>query len=524
MRTMGAYLLMLAVRMRGWRVHGSNWRWVDGVKRFAQMIEAAGIDVLDGRGEAEVVGVATDSRRIGPGGCFIAVRGTTVDRHAYIAAAADAGATAVVCEDPSNVPAGVAWVRVGDCRAATGAVAQAFHGWPARKLTLLGVTGTNGKTTFAYIVRHILRFAQRPTGMIGTICHDVGSRSIAAANTTPGPVELAELMAEMVGAGLTHAVMEVSSHALDQDRTAGLDFAAATFTNLTGDHIDYHKTSEAYLSAKAKLFQSLAPSAVAVLNRDDPAAARIAGMTAARVLGYSVEGPSDLHGRICRIDASGTAFDLIGPDGAARVHSNLVGRHNVSNCLAAAGAAMAVGAPFDTVVAALNEPIHVPGRCQRVRSAAPFEVLVDYAHTHDALDNALGALRPLAAGKLIVLFGCGGDRDRTKRSPMAAAVQRWADRIVLTQDNPRTEDPQQIIDDVMIGFDDGGRAKLTIQPDRRAAIAEALDAAEPTDVVVLAGKGHEDYQMIGSIKHHFDDVQIAEALLAQRYGPKEGSR
>jgi UDP-N-acetylmuramoyl-L-alanyl-D-glutamate--2,6-diaminopimelate ligase len=335
-------------------------------------------------------------------------------------------------------------------------------------------------------------------------------------------------MADMVAAGATHMVMEVSSHALSQHRTAGLNFAVAAFTNLSGDHLDYHGTMEQYLAAKRVLFEGLGGEAVAVLNRDDAASASLAGATKGKVVWYGIyqeggarKGTSvtDLIGRIERIDSTGTRFDLIWKGQAEKVRSGLIGRHNVSNCLAAAATCLSLGLELDVVAEALSQPIQVPGRFQRVPSAAPFEVLVDYAHTDDALDNALGALRPLTKGKLIALFGCGGDRDRTKRPRMARIAQKWADRIVLTSDNPRTEDPQRIIDEILAGFDASGRAKLQVQPDRRCALALALEQAGEGDVVVLAGKGHEDYQILGTQKVHFDDAEIAAAWLAERFGP-----
>jgi len=487
--------------------------------RFEELVEAAELSVLEISGSAQISHVTADSRAVTAGSCFIAVRGPQADGHDYIADAAGAGAAAIVCEDVSNIPGGPAWVRVPDTRRAAGPVAQALLGWPARKLTLLGVTGTKGKTTVSYLVRHILAYCGRPTGMIGTVCYDTGGRSVEASNTTPGSVQLASLMAEMVDAGLASTAMEVSSHALDQHRTAGLDFAAAAFTNLTGDHLDYHGTPERYLEAKSRLFTGLTGDATAVLNRNDPACKDIAAWTAAEPLWYGVEADADLSAGVRRIDASGSRFSLTWRGRTVEVSCGLVGRHNVSNCLAAAGMCLAVGAGLDDVAAALARPIAVPGRLQRVPSAAPFGVVVDYAHTDDALDNALAALRPMTDGKLIVLFGCGGDRDRTKRPRMARVAAARADRIVLTQDNPRTEDPQQILDDILAGFDETARGKLTVQPDRRAAIEEAIAAAEAADMVVLAGKGHETYQLIGTTKHHFDDAEVAAAALAERFGP-----
>jgi len=487
--------------------------------RLGQLLDSAGVQPLAQVGSAEVREVVADSRRAGPGACFVAIRGPSADGHDYIAAAVDAGAAAVVCEDPSAVPDGVAFARVANAAAAAGPIAQAARGWPARKLILLGVTGTKGKTTFAYLTRHILRAAGYATAVVGTIGYEFGRRSLPAGNTTPGAIDLAELTAEMVAAGTTHLVMEVSSHALDQHRIDGLDFAAAAFTNLSGDHMDYHHTAEAYLAAKRRLFEGLSADATAVVSLEDEAGGEMARATAAQVLWYGFSPMADLRARIDRIDAAGTGFDLIWQDRAARVDSALIGRHNVLNSLAAAGVCLRQGISLEAVAAALSRPITVPGRFQRVPTAGPFDVLVDYAHTDDALDNALGALQPLTKGRLIVLFGCGGDRDRTKRPRMAAVAEARADRIFVTSDNPRTEDPGRIIDDILAGFSPAAGGKVTVEPDRRVAIGLALAAAEAGDLVVLAGKGHETYQVIGTAHRHFDDLETAAGMLTERYGP-----
>ena len=491
--------------------------------QFSRLLSAAGVTVLAQRGEAEVTAVAVDSRRVGPGTCFVAVRGPQADGHAYIPAAVAAGAAAIVCQDDAGVPAGMPCATLACTASGVGPIAQAFCGWPARALRLVGVTGTKGKTTFTYLVRHILAQAGIEAGLIGTIAHEYAGRRIPAGNTTPGPTALAEMMADMVAAGLTHAVMEISSHALHQHRTAGLDFAAAAFTNLTGDHLDYHQTPEAYLQAKRMLFTGLSPSATAVINRDDPAWSQLAQCTAAQVRLYAVEPAAgvaaDLTARHVEVGPKGTRFKLGAAGRSAAVMTNLIGRHNVSNCLAAAGACLALGLKLEAIAAALGRPVQVPGRCQRVDGPADFDVFVDYAHTDDALANTLSALRPLTAGRLIVLFGCGGDRDRTKRPRMARAAERLADRIVLTQDNPRTEPPEQILQDILAGLpaDAAASGKVTVEPDRRAAIQLAIGEARPGDVVVLAGKGHESYQIIGTRKHHFDDVEVAAECLRQRF-------
>jgi len=488
--------------------------------QLSELLNAAGVNVSALQGDAPVASLTADSRRAGPGSCFVAVRGPVVDGHDYIPAALAAGASSVVCDAAYDGPLPAAAARVPDTRLAVGPLAQARLGWPARRLMLLAVTGTNGKTTVAWLVRHVLGACGRATGMIGTIGHDVGGATVEAANTTPGPVELADLTARMARAGCTAAVMEVSSHALDQHRTGGLAFAAAAFTNLSGDHLDYHGSLERYARAKARLFAELAPTATAVLNRDDAAFETMAAPTAAHIVSYGLGGRTraDLTARIATTDATGSRFELCHDGRSATVRTNLIGRHNIANLLAATGLCLAAGEPLDAIADALSRPLAVPGRLQAVPTGGPFQVVVDYAHTDDAIANALDALRPVTAGRLIVLFGCGGDRDRTKRPRVARAVAERADRIVLTQDNPRTEDPRRILDDILAGFDDESRAKLRIEPDRREAIRLAIDAAAPGDVVVLAGKGHETYQVVGTTKHPFDDVQVAREVLAARAG------
>ncbi|MFW6146579.1 MAG: UDP-N-acetylmuramoyl-L-alanyl-D-glutamate--2,6-diaminopimelate ligase [Planctomycetota bacterium] len=488
--------------------------------QLSELLNAAGVNASAREGDAPVAHLAADSRRVGPGSCFVAIRGPVADGHDYIPAAVAAGASSVVCNEAYDGPLPAAVARVADTRRAVGPLAQALARWPARHLMLLAVTGTNGKTTVAHLVRHVLGARRRRTGMIGTIGHDVGGATLEAGNTTPGPVDLADLMARMVRSGCTAAVIEVSSHALDQRRTSGLDFAAAAFTNLTGDHLDYHGTLERYAEAKARLFADLKPTATAVLNRDDPAFATMAAPTAARVVsyGFGVDAPADLVARIETIGATGSRFDLLHDGRAVPVRTNLIGRHNIANMLAATGLCLAAGEALDAIAEALSRPIAVPGRLQTVATGGPFQVVVDYAHTDDAIANALDALRPVTEGRLIVVFGCGGDRDRTKRPRVARAVARRADRIVLTQDNPRTENPQRILDDILAGFDAAARAKLLVEPDRRAAIRLAIESAGAGDVVVLAGKGHETYQVVGTTRHPFDDVQVVREILARRAG------
>jgi UDP-N-acetylmuramoyl-L-alanyl-D-glutamate--2,6-diaminopimelate ligase len=442
-----------------------------------------------------------------------------VDGHAFIASAVAAGASAVVCEDALAVPAGVPCAVLRDTARALGPLAQAMLDWPARKLVNIGVTGTKGKSTITYLVRAMLAAAAHKAALVGTISYETGSRSIVANNTTPGPVELASMMAEMLSAGNTHLVMEVSSHALDQGRVAGVDYAAAVFTNLTGEHLDYHKTMDRYLAAKRILFENLKPSAVAVINADDPAGAAMAAAArkaGAKVIMYGIDNPCDLRGRIEHSSEKGTDLVIDREGRETNVFLPLIGRHNVYNALAAAGACAGLGVDWAVITRQLSETVRVPGRLERVPVAAPYEVFVDYAHTDDAMKNVLSAVRPMTRGKLIALFGCGGDRDPYKRPRMARVAEELADLVVITSDNPRTEKPEAIIEQIIAGLSPQGRFKVRVEPNRRAAIRLAISLAEGGDVIVLAGKGHEDYQIIGKQKLHFDDVEEAAAAMQER--------
>ena len=485
--------------------------------RFSNLLDQAGLGAATRKGDAEVIDVVADSRRCRAGSCFVAVRGNAADGHGFIKAAVAAGAVAVVCEDASSVPPDVATAIVGDTRLAVARLAQASHGWPARKLTCIAVTGTNGKSTVAHLVREILRAAGLSPALLGTISYETGKRSLAAVNTTPDPVILAELMDEMVADGREHLVMEISSHALDQRRTEGLEFRAAIFTNLSGDHLDYHGTMEAYARAKRKLFAGLAPDALAVINRDDPAGELMASASPAPVCWYGLSPAADIWATIDRIDADGTEFTIVRGEQRMAVRTPLIGRHNIYNCLAAAGAcSQGLHLPMETVARTLGTVRNVPGRLQRVEVDAPFSVFVDYAHTDDALVNVMTALRPVTKNKLTVVFGCGGDRDRTKRPRMAAAAENYADQVIITSDNPRSEDPAAIIEEIRAGLSTAGAGKALVECDRATALALAIEGAQPGDVVLIAGKGHENYQVIGAERIHFDDIEVAADVMRRR--------
>ena len=471
--------------------------------------------------EIEITGVQEDSRQVRHGELFVSRKSfgprAAADLKTFIADAKLRGAAAVITSEKIT-GIGLPQIVIGD-PSPSSMLANIFHGRPSGKVAVLGVTGTNGKTTTAYLIRHLLKSHQHRCGMVGTVQIDDGKQTVEASMTTPDAITLAGLIASMRDKGCRGCAMEVSSHALDQDRAAGIRFAGAGFTNLTGDHLDYHQTMEAYAAAKAKLFTSLDPEAVAVINADDPFADRMIQDCPARLIRFSMiktvtgKTPADYRARDISVNASGTTFTLHTPDGRAEVQMSLIGRHNIENALCAAAL---VGETFhysvQQLAAALKNAAGAPGRLQPVRCGQPFAVLVDYAHTDDALENVLTALRSVAKGKLRVLFGCGGDRDRTKRPRMAKIANKLADVVYLTSDNPRTEEPEAILKDVAAGFPASNRCVLQ-DVDRRTAIEKILSDAEPDDVVLIAGKGHEDYQIIGTTKHHFDDVEECTRVL-----------
>ena len=470
---------------------------------------------LLGSGDVEVLRAMHDSRRVRPGDLFVAMSGGKADGHEFVQTALEAGAVAAVVEHPVDLPAHPPLLVVPDARVALALAAHALCGNPTERLTVCGVTGTNGKTTTTYLTRSILEAAGRPTGIIGTIGCVIGERMIPSPMTTPDADDLAAYFAEMVESGLAAAVMEVSSHALHQRRTAGIRFRVAAFTNLTPEHLDYHKTMEEYRDAKGLLFAGLEASAAAVLNADDVAARAFRASTRATVLTYGLKKPADVTAEDIRADVHGSTFTLVTPRGRAEVRTPLLGVHNIYNCLTAAAVAEAMGIPLETIVAGLLNLKTVRGRLEAVPTTRPFAVLVDYAHKTDALQHALSTVRELVRGKgrLIVVFGCGGDRDRFKRPAMAKVAEELADRVFVTTDNPRSEKPEDIAAEIVAGFRSMG--KVTIDLDRRAAIGLALAEARAGDVVIIAGKGHETYQIVGDVTKHFDDREEAAAVLRE---------
>jgi UDP-N-acetylmuramoyl-L-alanyl-D-glutamate--2,6-diaminopimelate ligase len=469
----------------------------------------------------EITGVEEDSRKIRTGNLFVARPGTKTDGGKFAADALARGAVAMVAQRGVE-EAGSATpptVFVADAAAAVARLAHLFYGEPTRQVKLLAVTGTNGKTTSAYLIRHLLNSAGRRCGMIGTVEIDDGQSVVEASMTTPGAVETAAWLAKMREHGCGACALEASSHALDQQRLAGARVAGAAFTNLTGDHLDYHKTMEQYAAAKAKLFEMLDDDAPAVVNADDAFSQRMVRDCRGRVIRFGFEPGADYRARDLLVTAKGSKFTLVTPDGEANVDMRLIGRHNIENALTAAAlVGETFGLSVHQLAAGLKSASGAPGRLSAVPGNHPFAVLVDYAHTDDALENVLSALRPLCRkGKLRVLFGCGGDRDRTKRPRMARTAQKYADAVYVTSDNPRTEAPEAIIEEILGGFSqekaEEMQKQIVVEVDRRKAIERILSDAHAGDIVLLAGKGHENYQIVGTQKRHFDDAEEARQVL-----------
>jgi UDP-N-acetylmuramoyl-L-alanyl-D-glutamate--2,6-diaminopimelate ligase len=458
-----------------------------------------------------------DSRIVESGDIFVAVKGPNVDGHDFIPQVLAKGAKFIVCQSSSSVvipaKAGIQVITVPDSSLALAVLAQAANGNPAEKLTNLAVTGTKGKTTVTFLVRSCFRAAGEKCGLIGTVIYDTGIDVSPAPLTTPDCLTIAKSQSQMLKAGAKYMVIEASSHALDQNRVAAINFKAAAFTNLTGDHLDYHKTTENYLAAKSKLFAMLSPDATAVLNKQSPFAEQIIQCTKAKVIWFAVDEEADLSAEIHSIDDSGTTFTIQYQGQSIRIKTPLLGRFNVANHLAAAGLCLSAGLDLKTVARGLSSLDAIPGRLENIKSDAPFTVLVDFAHTDDALDNVLSTLKPLCKARLIVVFGCGGDRDKTKRPRMAKVVEKYADMAIVTSDNPRTENPDDIISQIVAGLKDPASPKIKIEPDRKKAIALAIESAKKNDVIIIAGKGHENYQIIGKQKFPFSDQQMALYLL-----------
>jgi UDP-N-acetylmuramoyl-L-alanyl-D-glutamate--2,6-diaminopimelate ligase len=472
-----------------------------------------------GLGDAyDIRGLSYDSRQVERGDLFIALKGLKASGSDFSADAIRRGALAVVSDTPASVPVDVPWVVVEDAREAMAALADEFYGHPSQSMTVVGITGTNGKTTVAYLLRALFEAAGMKSGLLGTVAYVIGSEEVSASRTTPEAPDVQRMFRLMVDRGCDACVMEVSSHALALKRVDQTRFAAGVFTNLTRDHLDYHKDMESYFAAKRRLFEMLPDRAPGVINLDDPRGDTLV-RTVSNPITYAISRPADVTPGPLAMTWEGLQFDVRTPRGPLHVRSRLVGRPNVSNILAAAAAATALDLPLAAIEKGLAELDGVPGRFQMVSDAGDdIAVVVDYAHTDDALKNLLETARPLAGNRVITVFGCGGDRDRTKRPLMGAVASRLSDVVVVTSDNPRSEDPARIIEEIKLGIQAAEREAGTFFAivDRADAIAQAIRMAVPGDLVLLAGKGHEKTQVIGTQELPFDEVEIARAALDRR--------
>jgi UDP-N-acetylmuramoyl-L-alanyl-D-glutamate--2,6-diaminopimelate ligase len=466
--------------------------------------------------DRDVTGVACDSRQVRQGFVFVAVDGTEKDGRLFVKDAVGHGAIAVVSKDEVDTGRDICRVRVEDARLAVAELSCAFFNRPADRLQMIGVTGTNGKTTTVYMVGNILRAAGLKTGLITTVEYQIGERVIPASRTTPEAPALQSMLAQVVGAGCRSLAMEVSSHALSQKRTAGIDFDAAVFTNLTQDHLDYHQTMESYFDAKKLLFSDLGrkkKQAAAVINVDDPCGERLSGWNEIRanVLTYGMGTNAKIRAEDIKLSASGSSFLAVTPWGTTRIELALLGRFNISNALAATACCGSMGIKLDVIAKALSNVTSVPGRLENIPTKKGFQVFVDYAHTDDALGHVLKTLREIVKGRIILVFGCGGNRDRTKRQLMGQVASHLADYSVVTSDNPRKENPSDIIAQIKEGF--GGSQAFEIIEDRAEAIKRAVNMAADGDVVLIAGKGHENFQEFANMSVSFDDRQVVRRYL-----------
>lgn len=469
-------------------------------------------EALCGPADIEINAVHIDSRKVQPGDLFVAVRGTQTDGHQYIPAVVAAGAAAVVCEQlPEERKDGVAYVQVKSTEAAAGPVATAFYGDPSRRLHLVGVTGTNGKTTIATLLYHMFRAMGHKCGLLSTVCNYVDGQPVAATHTTPDVIELNALLARMVAAGCEYAFMECSSHAIAQQRIGGLRFEGGLFTNLTRDHLDYHKTFENYRNAKKAFFDALPKGSFAITNADDKNGMVMVQNTRANVKTYSTRGVADFRAKIIECHFEGMYLEMDGHE----VGVQFIGKFNVSNLLAVYGAARMLGKTPEDILVVMSTLKSVSGRLEPIHSPEGWTAIVDYAHTPDALENVLKAIHEVLQGRarVITVCGAGGNRDKGKRPLMAQEAVRQSDRVIITSDNPRFEEPQDIINDMLAGLDKAQMKNVIAITDRREAIHAACMMAEKGDVILIAGKGHEDYQEVRGVKHHFDDKEVVREII-----------
>lgn len=473
----------------------------------------SGIELLETRGELSVLikGIQFDSRKVNAGDLFVAVKGTHVDGHGFIGKAVEMGAAAVVCEEiPENIPARCVVVRIANSQKMFGRMASSFYDNPTRNLKVVGVTGTNGKTTIATLLYRTFTLLGYKVGLISTIKYYVGDAEFPATHTTPDALQIQELMARMVEEGCSYCFMEVSSHAIDQDRISGIEFNGAIFTNLTHDHLDYHITFSEYLKAKKKFFDQLSESAFALTNADDKNGMVMLQNTKALKQTYSLRSLANFHCQIIEKHFDGMLLSVNGHE----VWVHFTGVFNASNLMAVMGAAVLLGVSQEEMARVLSELRPVSGRFEILRSTEGKYAVVDYAHTPDAIQNVLSGINDIRTGReqIITVVGAGGDRDKTKRPEMAREAVRQSDRVILTSDNPRSEEPEQILADMMAGIEAKDRSKVLSIVNRKEAIRTACMLAQPGDIILVAGKGHEDYQEIKGVKHHFDDKEVISEI------------
>ncbi len=486
--------------------------------RLDNVLEGVSVLGILGSREVEITGVRYDSRQVRAGNLFAALPGEHVDGHEFIGKAVAAGAAALLSERSADIETQATWVQVANIRRALAQIAANFYGHPARALKLVGVTGTNGKTTTTYLLESVLRAAGQRVALFGTVEYRTAHGVVRAPQTTPEAVDLQRYFAELREAGGEWVVMEVSSHALALERVYGCPFAAAVFTNLGRDHLDFHQTFENYFAAKKQLFLGFGaePPALAVINADDAYGRELLSLSSGQRVAYSLEtNGGSVTARKAQVTASGIRFSLQTPAGSVGVESPLVGRSNLWNLVAAGAAAFGLGFPLETIGAGLGALESVPGRFERVDLGQPFTVVVDFAHTDQALKILLETARELTRGRVLVVFGCGGDRDRSKRPVMGELAGRLADQVVLTSDNPRSEDPLRIINDIVVGVQKAG-GNYVVEEEREAAIERAFDLAREGDIVLVAGKGHQDTLIYRDRVEPWSDIEAARRLLARR--------
>ncbi len=492
--------------------------------KLSLLLEALNKHKLTGNPDQEITGLNYDSRKIKSGNLFVAIKGNLLNGHDYLATAIEKGAKAVMVEEESSLPSDISIIKVSDSRRELSRLAARFYNYPFRDMDIIGVTGTNGKTTVTYIMESILTAAGKKTGVIGTVNNRFSDKIKSSSVTTPESLDLMCIAREMADEGVTNLIMEVSSHAIHQKRTIDLPFRIAIFTNLSRDHLDYHQTMDSYFEAKSELFRNLpmivhGEKSFAVINMDDPRGEALCEMISANVMTYGLKGNRDITASNIKADMEGLSAVIHTPEGSIKIKSPLIGEVNIYNILASAGASLASGIALDKIAEGIANLKNVPGRLELVPNKAGLSIIVDYSHTPDALLKAHINLRPFVKNRLITVFGCGGDRDRGKRYDMGLIAGKHSDIVVITSDNPRTEDPDFIISQIEKGIIESGmiqsewpeikKGTYIIDSDRGTAIKKAVALADKNDTILIAGKGHEDYQITGSTKRHFDDREEA---------------